>query len=626
MIRKKTRPKKSTQKKAQVQDKKHSLGFGGRFWDFCVWLTVLFPLFGGGFWIKRPGLFIELVELAIPVAITSVWGGLLLWGFHRPLEQASSVRFLTDLWLRWEKALRSHFIRSLWIAALLMGFLFALSSLRRHWAFGSGAADLGIFTNAIWNLVFRGEYISSVKGGMNLFADHQSPIFWLFSPLFWLYPHAETLLILQAFLLAAGGVAIACLTRQTLKDQTQKDFHWIVGAAPLLYWAYLPIRNANAFDFHPETTLLPLFLWAIYFIHQAAIRWEQNKKPRNSLLPLSIGLLFFVLALGCKESAPPVAAGICLAWMIGAGPRSSALRGLSVVLLVVSVGVFLFDTKVVPQWFGSQYVYQDQYDQWGKGLFSLLLAPILKADRFWPHVLGPARLKFLFWCIAPLAFLPLLHPRAAIAALPGFLMLFMGQGDHRVSPIYHYGIEPAVGLFFALPVAMVGVFVTRSLNFPRPFKNSLRGLLPRHFAVFFLIFWAGITFGRSELFRIRFFKTTDHHHWLHDEVLPCLKPRESVSVSGAMVPHLANRPWVHHLPMLNMNQWLPNQNPSGQVTCIVKNPEVNNWPMGEAEEHQLKERMKKVGYALEYSCGSFEVYRQNAAQGSCMQCIPSCSL
>ena len=118
---------------------------------------------------------------------------------HEPWEKSFFVRLGTRLARAWHATLLRWPRRPLWIAAAAVGALYFCVSLLRHWAFESHGYDLGIFTNAIWNLTQGNGYVSSVKGGINLFADHQSPTFWLLAPLFWLIPRPETLLFANVF-------------------------------------------------------------------------------------------------------------------------------------------------------------------------------------------------------------------------------------------------------------------------------------------------------------------------------------------------------------------------------------------------------------------------------------------
>lgn len=560
-------------------------------WDILAWLLVGFPLLTGGVWIHEPGLKIEISEIGIPFLIVAALGTLLKAGYKAPLERTTSVRVFLNVWNRWQAWMRRDSKKALLAGALVQTIILSAVSLRRHWSIGSGAADLGIFTNAIWNLTHGNGYYSSVKDGMNLFSDHQSPTFWLFAPAFKVFPYPETLLILQAAFLSLGAIAVFGLGRQYLKRH-----EWALSALPLLYWAYLPMRNANAFDFHPEIQMLPLFLAAIFFL--------QSEKKSN----LKWGVLTLILALGCKESAPPICAGIGLSWLLGAGPDNTRPRTKRLGGILIGVGMlaFIFDTKIVPSLLGGTYAYQDHYERFGNSIGEILLSPITKPAIFWGSLFGPARLKFLFWTLAPLGFLPLFNPRALVASLPAYLMLFLSSGDHRVAIIYHYAAEPAVGLFWALPLGIE--LAQKRLDY------TFRGQIT---VALWVVFWAMVTFGRPELYRIRIHTPTAHQIYLREKVIPCINPASTTSSSGALVPHLASRAWAHHLPKL--------QTPGDQILdCVIFDPDVNNWPMQTDVFNQLYQLLDAHRYTRVFQCGKLEIYQSPWIKSSCLVCDPGC--
>jgi uncharacterized membrane protein len=456
-----------------------------------------------------------------------------------------SARFL---WKRWVGSLNKKPGTTLSIASALIAALWAFSSCRRHWNFGSGAADLGIFTNAIWHWSEGFPYISSVKDGMNLLADHQSYIFLLFGPLYRLLPHPETLLIAQAIALSFGALTLYFLAI------AKKVPLMLAALLPLLYWCYLPIRNANAFDFHPEVLLLPLtlgFLWCI----------ETTAKIGKYLAPL-----FFLLALSTKESAAPVFVGIALSLFAQKRFTGALLIALPALLL------FAVNLTIVPKILGAHYAYADVY---GGGFFQLL-----------KNIFHFSRLKFLFGTLAPFAFLPLGAPLQFIAALPGYAMLFLTNSDQRLGLGFHYSIEPSTGIFWALTAALSTVWVL---------KNEKK--------VFWLLLATMILFfGRSELFSIRRNSPNAHRKWIYTELLPRLSSTDSFASSSAFVSHLANRDWVDALPEI--------AKPSGEaVNCLLRDGSVNNTPMNDGMWETLAVQTK--GYTLEFRCGSLELYHHN---------------
>jgi uncharacterized membrane protein len=557
------------------------------FTDLAIWALLYFPILTGGLWINRTGLKIELSELSVPVLICSA---LLALSYKRKGSTAvfrlSSVRVALRAWSFWEKKIEERPQWALSSLVILIGSIFAYASLRRHWAYESSAYDLGIYTGALWNLTHGFGYISSLKDGTNLFQDHQNPTFWLFAPFFKAFPYTETLLILQGLIIASGAIPLYWLSRQYSPEK-----RWFHAALPLLYLAYLPLRNANAFDFHPEVAMLPLFLSAIVGI--------QSKNR----LSQALGAGAFLLALGCKESAGPVAAGIGLAWIFGAAPfdMRERCRWLGSAAFLLGCFVFYVDTKWIPSHSGWNYTYQNNYASFGGSTLDILLSPILKPKVFWSHLLGPTRLAFLFWLLAPVAFLPLFKRRSfwtlLFAASPGFLLIALSNGDYRVRIIYHYAIEPAVGIFFALAIAFSEI---KNWNSPR-LKLAV-------------LFFALVVFGRSEIHRIRFHTESPHEKWLSETVLPAIPPHFSVATNGSIAPHLVNRFWIHQIPFIDL--------PGGKtVDCILFDRAEKMYPL---ETHQIEGFLRRVSdllrYREVYRCGTLSIFQKEFTTDS-QECL-----
>ena len=564
--------------------------FAAKIWDFLFGLTVLFPLLTGGIWTNKPGFKIELTQISIQLIVLALLAMAMERARRGTLEKLYTIQFCTKLVNAWQSLMQKNPKKGLLGGFLLAGSLWSLVALRRHWAFSSGYADLGIFVNAIWNLTHGNGYISSVKDGVNLFSDHQSPIFYLLFPLFKLLPYPETLLIVQGFTLCSGGIAVYFLGKQYLNAES-KILPWL----PIIYWMYNPLRNANRFDFHPEVLMVPAFLFGIMF--------SQTRGWRYKLL----GFVFLLLGLAGKESSGPVLAGIALAWILGSAPEYSRnyCRWLGFPMVAVGIVHLYFCTKVIPVYFGAPgYQYQNMYAHFGNGMGDLLLAPIFKTKTFLEYVFGPARIKFFLGTLLPVAFLPLFSPLVFAASLPGYLIYFLSAGAHRLNIGYHYSIESSIGLFWALITSLAKIEKGR---FP---QNAVYGLL----AICLLA-----TYGRSDIYFIRFFQRSPHHSWLLEEVFPLIRKDVSVMSTGTFVPHLATRKWAHHLPVIEM--------PEGKmVDCIFwsRNAEVNNTPLNAETETVLWPKMQKQAYKEVWKCDGLSVYQNPALAGSCFSREPIC--
>lgn len=512
---------------------------------------------------------------AILVALVAValqrWSG-------EAWEKSFCVRHSIRLGEAWRRAVDRSSATALWGAAAVVGIALSFVSFLRHWAMESHGYDLGIFTNAIWNLAHGNGYISSIKGGINLFADHQSPTFWALTPLFWLLPRPETLLCAQGLGLAAGGPALYYLARRQFGEG-----HWAPAALPWVYWAYLPLRSANAFEFHPEVFMLPLFLWAFVGFGSER-RWGK-----------ALGLLALAGALGAKESAPVVAAGLGIAWALS-GPR----RWPGLALAVTGVAVFLFDVKVVPRMFGVDYPYMGLYQRFGGGLTDLLLAPFTQPAFFFSELINAERLNFLYWTLAPLGFIPLFSWRAAVAALPPYLMLFLSEGDRRLQLVFHYGIEPASALFWALPLGLA----------------AFAGRVGWKFAGLWMLIWVLAAHGPTELARARSFDRYPHARWLVEEAIPCLNPEAPTVASNSLIPHLSARPWIGYLDQIYQRP------PEDPVRCVVTDLALDNWPLWRYGIQQQLSTLRAAGYREAWRCHDFRVHEIGAP--GCLRCVPNC--
>ncbi len=546
---------------------------------------MIAPLVTGGLVVHRPGLHLEYTQPGAAALILALW----MWWRVRQGKATWRSSWVCGLGLRawsgWQSWLDSRPWIALGAAWIFVSLLWYLTSYFRHRAFGSGMADLGIFTNAIWNVSAVGFPFSSIKEEMSLLADHQNFLVYPFGWIFPLWPSPLFLLLLQAFGLAAGAIGVYLLGRQRLGAE-----HPVVPWLPLAYWMCGPLRAAARFDFHPEVMLLPLFLFAAWGLQERG--WGRRL----------VGFLCLLAALAAKESAGPVACGLGLAWLLGAGPENtrSFTRAVGGLAIALGLGMFYFDSQIVPQKFGRLYSYENVYAPLSTTPVKLALAPFAEAEIFWGRLFSASRLKFFLGALLPFAFLPLLAPLAFLAALPGFLMLFLTSGDHRISLGYHYAIEPMVGILFALPVALRSGFAVRHQRF----------LLP------VLMITALFSYGRSEVYFWRAYQPTAHQAWVRDVALPRLRPDVKVSASYGLVPHLATRHWVSAIPDNN-----------GE--CFVWDHTVNNTPMKDHEIRTMEGMFPVLGHKLEYRCGAFSVYRNKYfvsldKSGSCFASAPPC--
>ena len=100
--------------------------------------------------------------------------------------------------------------------ALIAAVAYASISVYRHDVFASGAFDLGVQDQTVWGYSRLEMIPNTVEMIRNLLGDHFHPILMTIAPLYWIWDDVRVLLIVQAVLIAAGGIPIFWWARQQL--------------------------------------------------------------------------------------------------------------------------------------------------------------------------------------------------------------------------------------------------------------------------------------------------------------------------------------------------------------------------------------------------------------------------
>lgn len=517
------------------------------------------------------------ISLAAAALLAIAAGAIRLWG-RVSVEEGVVFRAAAWLFERWHAAISRAPVATLTAASAAVALLWSMTSLRRHWALGSNDWDLGIYTNGLWNLTHGFGYVSSLKGGMHLFGDHQTPTYWLLAPLFSLWPHAELLLIVQAVAYTTTGAALAVMAAQY-----GGRAWWGTAALPLLYWNYLPARNANAFDARPDSFMVPLFCWAIAGLQSRSASGRAG------------GAIALLLAIGCKETAAMIAVAMGIAWLLGAGPADTRgfTRRLGGVLAIFAGVVFYVDTTVVPQLVGATYSYGHLYSHYGPAASNVVLAPITDAREFWRQLTQHEVFSYLVWTLGPLGFISALDWCAWVVSGPASLALFLVNTPYRINLDYQYSNEISIGVFWAL---------SRTL--------PMLGEIPVRRLQIWVAAWAIAASGGSDILRLQHYSPTFHDDWVRHELTSAIGADTSVAASDALVPHLAARHSIGNLTML--------KDPDGSpVTCIVTDAGVGDRWVASAELEALIRNALSQGYRQEFTCGAIRMLARDGA--SCLQ-------
>lgn len=176
---------------------------------------------------------------------------------------------------------------STWVCAAFF-VLFGALSVFRHVGLSSWILDLGVKVQLLDNARNGRWFQSSIEVGC-YFGDHFNPGFFLLTPVYALLPDPIQLIVLQAALVATGGLAAARLAAR----EAPGFLHAPICAAAL-YLVHVSTGNSVLYDVHETTLAAPLVLFA-------ALAWVTGR--RATAIALLVGLLTFREEMGLAMAA-----------------------------------------------------------------------------------------------------------------------------------------------------------------------------------------------------------------------------------------------------------------------------------------------------------------------------------
>jgi uncharacterized membrane protein len=149
---------------------------------------------------------------------------------------------------------------------ILFGLYGALSVVR-HQTYLSGAYDLGLYDQSVWQYAHFLYPFNTIKDKFIL-GDHLTLTLPLFAPLFWLWDDVRILLIAQAAIVTSSSIAIFLIAKK-------RQFSGFVSCAvAFVYSLFYGIQFAVFFDFHPVVLGVALVAWTAYFTEIRNRKWQ----------------------------------------------------------------------------------------------------------------------------------------------------------------------------------------------------------------------------------------------------------------------------------------------------------------------------------------------------------------
>lgn len=382
----------------------------------------------------------------------------------------------------------------IWI--LILSILYSLLAVLRHNHFQSGAYDLGIFDQSVWQYSnFQYPY-NTIKERFIL-GDHFTVTLPLLAPLFYLWDDVRALLIFQAFFITFSALGVYKIAR----IRSLPSFSSLVIG--IVYSLFYGIQTAVSFDFHPIVVAVGLLVWVAYFY--------ESKKWR-------LFWPFLILLLLTQENTGIALAGLGLIYIF---KKASWKAGLAFIL--GGIAVSLVEVRIVSLLspVGYQYV------------------PVISnnpLEILYSYFNAPEKLDNWKFSLVPLSFLPLLSPGAMLAVFLDLSQYYItGEVLSRMwTPYQHH--RAILAPFMILGMIDAFLFLKR--------RKVNVNLLAVYILSVTLVSQYYFHFPLNKIIKADYWRTES---WMKDNyrIIHSIPKGESVAASQNLVPHISHRNEVY---------------------------------------------------------------------------------
>ncbi len=473
------------------------------------------------------------------------------------------------------------------VALAVAGYiaLFGWLSLHEYWAYEMHALDMGNMGQAAWNTVhghpfaftnMRLPYLIEAWNTTTRLSFHVEALFPVISLVYLIFPHPESLLVLQTLAVASGAIPTYLLARDTLDNRLAA----LVFA--LAYLLFPTVEAVNLYEFHPVALATPLLLAAFLFM------------KRRRYVPFAVCCL---AAMGTKEQIGLIVAmfGLYLAFV-------QKERRLGLWTFAIGVGWSLFAALVIEKHFrtaGTVTYIASRYGYLCGGpnasgqvhchglhgpVHTILHDPgaIARAIFVWP------KLGYLRFLLAPVGYTALFAPAALITAAPTLALNLLSTDGHMYSGVGDNSAEIAAVVVIAgiLGAGRLQNWLGRLVS-----PGIATGLISAY--VLATALWNQHVDGFTPMGAAFHVPTIDAHTKLENRFVAMVPSSAAVSTQDQLDPHLSSRRYLYLFRDLGTQPYLY---PASYVLLDVSAP---TYPLPSYQLHDAAVQMMGHGWGVE---------------------------
>ena len=336
-------------------------------------------------------------------------------------------------------------IVALYIVYLSVVFVYKVKT------FDGSTFDIGLFSQMFHRMSTDLTAITTLERDRVLshFAVHISPIFYLMLPFYKLFPHVETLEVLQIWVVFSAVIPLKLLL-------SKLNLSKLANILTILWFVLLPVlTTAGGYHLHENCFLVPLIFWVFYFI--------VNEKKWGILIST-------ILLLLVKEDA--------FIYVISIGMYFLSQKRFF--LTTKTRKWIVFSEFVLPVlYFGFSMYLLKTYGEGGlisrydaflmsneSGISSVLKNLLLHPTFAISHLFMAKKLGYLFLTLAPLCFLPLIQRNWStyFLSLPLIVINLLSDWPYQHDIGFQYSYGTSALLFIMALLALEDLKLHKLIN------------------------------------------------------------------------------------------------------------------------------------------------------------------
>lgn len=280
-------------------------------------------------------------------------------------------------------------------------------------------------------------------------AIHNDLILAVLAPFYVFHSGPETLIVLQAIIMALGAIPLYLIIRHLFSWHLL--WRWFALAVCTAYFLYPATNYTVIFEFHGVALATTFLLSMYYFWLTGKYRWS---------------LVFAILALFTKEQVSATIAffGLYIAlsgliqrvWKDHRHWRQYRPHWLSWTLMGIGISWFILSMKVIIPFFrgGNDHFALSYYADLGDSPLEVIGGVFTNPQVVLSYLTSQSALKYYYQMLFPLAYLPLLAPFVAGIAAPEYGIVLLSNSENLRNIIYHYSAVITPFLFLATVYAV----------------------------------------------------------------------------------------------------------------------------------------------------------------------------